>query len=533
MDQREQGTGSGEQMSVPNPEPPDHAAHHRTVAREGSWAGMFNLMGAAIRYVNNIILTRMLGPAHYGLFALANTIVTVVAIPAGLGLPTSMVHFLASGSSAKQWPKVRWMVKAAFTGAVVASLAGACLVIATSRWISALFLLMKAKQLSPAQLAFQKENLPSALEILALALPFLVLYAVCAGGLQGLRQIRAKVFIERIAHPLLFSAMLLAGGYFFRSLPFVLVCFWVAALAVFLMSAFWFRRQLRSLPKAEGPLTSHWRELRAFSTPVMFMNLLGYFVLQSDILVMGAFRGLAEVGIYTIASRLAQGVSLPTDALGVSLAPSFSVLVGQGDTAGLKRLFHASTRWLFLLGCGVGLGLIFAGKLILHLFGKDFGAGFVVLCILATGQMFSASLGANGTLITMTGHPKVNLANSLCMGLGNLGLMVLLVPRYGAVGAATAAASSFMIVNIARALEIWFILKIGPWDRTILKPMIALLIAAIAGGGTFCAFGPWAAAPVGLGAFLLLWWTLGPEPEDLDMTRRAWGKVRRRPVEPR
>lgn len=513
----------------PIPTPPDHERHHREVAREGGWAGMFNLMGAVIRYANNIILTRMLGPAHYGLFALANTIASVVAIPSGLGLPTSMVHFLASGSSAKQWSKVRWMVKAAFTAAVVASLAGACLVIATSRWISALFLLMKAKQLSPAQLAFQKENLPSALEILALALPFLVLYAVCAGGLQGLRQIRAKVFIERIAHPLLFSAMLLAGGYFFRSLPFVLVCFWVAALAVFLMSAFWFRRQLSSLPKAESPLTPHWRELRSFSMPVMFMNLLGYFVLQSDIIVMGVFRSFEEVGIYAVASRLAQGVSLPTDALGVSLAPSFSVLVGQGDGEGLKRLFHASTRWLFLLGCGVGMGLIFAGQLVLHLFGKDFGEGFVVLCVLAAGQMFSASLGANGTLITMTGHPKVNLANSLCMGLGNLGLMILLVPRYGALGAATAAASSFMIVNVARALEIWFILKIGPWDRTILKPMLTLLVAAMAGGSTFYAFGPWAATPAGLGAFVLLWWTLGPEPEDRDMVRRAVARLRRSP----
>ena len=514
-------------MPIPGHETSDHAAHHREVAREGGWAGVFNVMGAGIRYINNIILTRMLGPANYGLFTLANTIVTVVAIPAGLGLPTSMVHFLASGSSAKQWSKVRWMVKAAFAAALVSSLIGALLVFALSPWISSLFLLMKAKQFTQAQLLFQKENLPPALEMLALALPFLVLYMVCAGGLQGLRQIRAKVFIERIAHPLLFSAMLLAGGYFFRSLPFVLTCFWIAALAVFLMSAFWFRRYLRSLPKVEGPLPSHWRELTFFSTPVMFMNLLGFFVLQSDILVMGAFRSFAEVGIYTIASRLAQGVSLPTDALGVSLAPSFSVLVGQGDEAGLRRLFHASTRWLFLLGCGVGLGLIFAGKLILHIFGKDFGAGFLVLCILAAGQMFSASLGANGTLITMTGHPKVNLVNSLCMGLGNLGLMVLLVPRYGALGAATAAASSFMIVNVARALEIWFILKIGPWDRTILKPILALASSVVLGGGTYYLLGPWVGAPVGLSAYVLVWWLLKPEPEDADMAKRAIARVRR------
>ncbi len=201
--------------------------------------------------------------------------------------------------------------------------------------------------------------------------------------------------------------------------------------------------------------------------------------------------------------------------------------MGQGDEAGLRRLFHASTRWLFLLGCGVGLFLIFAGKLILHLFGKDFGAGFLVLCILAAGQMFSASLGANGTLITMTGHPKVNLANSLCMGLGNLGLMILLVPRYGALGAATAAAFSFMIVNVARAVEIWFILKIGPWDWTILKPMLMLVSSILLGGGTYYLLGPWAGAPVGLLTYALVWLLLKPEPEDADMIKRAMARVRR------
>ena len=513
MDNREREAGSGEQVPIPGPEPSDHAAHHREVAREGGWAGIFTLLGAAIRYINNIILTRLLGAKLYGLYALANTVVTVVTVPAGLGLPTSMVHFLASSASTGQWAKLRWMVRAAFGAAFVSSILGALLVMGLAPWASEAF--------------FHKRGLEQALMGLAIALPFLVLYAVCAGGLQGLRQIRAKVFIERIAHPLLFSAMLLAGGYFFRTLPFVLVCFVIAAVAVFLMSAFWFRRQMHELPRPEEKVEAHWRELLSFSTPVMFMNLLGFFVLQSDILVMGFFRPAAEVGVYAIASRLAQGVSMPTDSLGASLAPSFSALVGQGDVTGLRRLFHTSTRWIFLLGCGVGLTLIFAGQLILHLFGHDFSGGLSVLFVLAAGQMFSAVLGANGTLITMTGHPKINLANSFCLGLGNLGLGILLVPRYGAMGAAAAAAASLVAVNLARALEIWFILKIGPWDRTILKPILALVSSLIFGGGTYYLLGPWAGAPVGLLAYGLVWWALKPEPEDADMIKRAIAKVRR------
>jgi O-antigen/teichoic acid export membrane protein len=498
----------------------------RSVAKEGGWAGLFNLLGALIRYGNNLILTRILGPTQYGLFVLANTILTAVAIPSGLGLSTSIVHFLGAGLSRKEWSKVRWMVKAALTTALISSLAGVCFVIALSPWLSSLFLLMKTKQLSPAQLLFQKENLPSALKVLAPALAFLVLYTVCAGILQGLRQIRAKVFIERIAHPLLFSAMLLGGGFFFRGLLNVLLCYVVAALAVSLISALWLARKLAVIPAA-GDNVSHWRELASFSTPVVFMNLLNFLVLQSDILAMGAFRGLAELAIYTIASRLAQGVSLPTDARGASLAPSFSALMGQGNVEGLRRLYHTSTRWLFLMGSFVGLALILAGKLILSLFGRDFSEGFLVLCVLASGQVFSACLGANGSLITMTGHPKVNLVNSLCLGLGNLGFGILLVPRYGAMGAAAASATSLVLVNLARALEIWLILRIGPWDRSIRKPLITLVVSALTGCALHYWANPIAGAAGGMGMFLLFWTLMGPEPEDREIVKLAIAKIRR------
>jgi O-antigen/teichoic acid export membrane protein len=262
----------------------------------------------------------------------------------------------------------------------------------------------------------------------------------------------------------------------------------------------------------------------------MFMNFLNFFILWSDILVMGMFRPAAEVGIYAIASRLATGVSMPTDSLGASLAPSFSSLTGRGDTEGLRRLFHTSTRWIFLLSSFAGLGLVLAGHPILGIFGHEFQVGYAALCLLAGGQMVTALFGANGTLITMTGHPRVNLANSIVLGVGNLGLNLLLVPRYGPLGAASAAAISWAVVNTTRAVEIWFILKIGPWDRTMAKPLLCLLAGAALGGAVMWAAGPIPATLAGLGAFALAWWALRPEPEDADMLRRGWSKLRGRPA---
>jgi O-antigen/teichoic acid export membrane protein len=484
------------------------------VAKEGGWAGVFNLLGAGLRYGNQLVLTRILGAEAYGLYGLANLIVTFVSVVAALGLPVSSVHFVAARAGTGEWGRLRWTVRTALKLGLYSSLAATALVVLSAPWI--------------APHVFRKEVLALPLTGLALALPFLVLYGICAGGLQGLKRIREKVFIERIGHPLVFTVLLLAGGFTFPRLEYVLLCFVVGAAAVFSLAASLLKRRMGQLPPGE-PARSEWRELLSFSMPVMAMNLLGQFLLLSDGLVMGGFRSAKEVGVYLIAAGLAKGVSFPTDALGASLAPNFSSLMSQGDIEGLRRLFHTSTRWIFLLGSFVGLGLILAGPPILALFGKDFTGGYLFLCLLAGGQMVSAAFGAIGTLITMTGHPKVNLVNSLCLGLGNLGLCLLLVPRYGGLGAAAAAASSLIVVNVARAVEVSFILKIGPWNRTILKPFVTFAVAALAGGAAAYWVHPFAGAAAGLGLFALLWKLLGPEAEDWDMLQRAWARLRSRP----
>lgn len=484
----------------------------RSVAREGGWAGIFNLFGAVIRYGNSIILTRLLGAKLYGLYALANTVVTVITIPSSLGLPTSLVHFVAAYAETGKWDKLRWAVRASFRAVFFSSILGALLVLALSPWAS--------------HAVFKKDGLLVPLSGLAVALPFLALYLVSSGGLQGLKAIRGKVFIERIAQPLFFSVLLVAGGFWFRSLEYVLVCFFVASAGVFGLSLFWLSKKLKAVP-APPPAPPDWRHLLAFSTPVMAMQFLNYFILWSDILVMGVFWPAKEVGIYAIASRLATAVSMPTEALGASLAPSFSALTGKGDAAGLKRLFHTSTRWTLLLAGVLCTGLVLGGLPILHLFGKDFREGFLALCILAGGQMFSACFGANGILITMSGHPKANMGNAIFIGLGNLGLQLLFVPRYGAVGAATAAALSMVILNVVRAVEIGVLLKLGPWDRTIRKPFLVLAVTALVGAVAFRALGPLPAMFLGLGVFAGTWVLLRPEAEDLDMIARAWGKLRR------
>jgi len=483
---------------------------HKRVAKEGGFAWIFSLIGALVRYGNSIVLARMLGAKDFGFYALANTIVTVTAMATSFGFPTSLVHFVAKDNETGSYSSLKWFVRSAVRVTAVVSLVV----------LAALLLLVPFI----SDTIYDKSGLKVPLFGLALSIPLLALYNVKSSVLQGLRKIRRRVFIERIAHPLLYSVLLLLGAYHFRRMEFVLGCFFVSALAVLALSHFWSKSELDRIPDQASPVAPKWKELFSFSTPILFLNFMNFLILQSDLIIMGFFATSKEIGVYAIASRLAQGVGMPADSLGASLAPSFSAMTGRNDFEGLANVYKTSTRWIFMAASFVSIVLVFGSDMILSIFGKDFRNGVAVLCILTSGQLFSAAFGTNGTLITQTGHPKVNLFNAIAMGAGNILLLLFLVPRFGAMGAASASAGSLMLLNIARSIEIELILKISPWNRTILKPLLALAVAVAAGYFTlgFSHIAALACAALALGAVLA---ALGFEKEDREMWQKIMAKL--------
>jgi O-antigen/teichoic acid export membrane protein len=120
---------------------------------------------------------------------------------------------------------------------------------------------------------------------------------------------------------------------------------------------------------------------------------------------------------------------------------------------------------------------IFARPL-LSIFGVDFVAGASGLIILAFATLFNASTGMCGSIITMTGHSKLNLANSIIDLTANIGLVLLFVPRWGIVGAALAGSLSIILINTMRLVEVFVLLRIWPYNPSFLKPIAAALVAA-------------------------------------------------------
>ena len=96
--------------------------------------------------------------------------------------------------------------------------------------------------------------------------------------------------------------------------------------------------------------------------------------------------------------------------------------------------------------------LIVGGPRVLSLFGSEFQQGAVVLRVLTAGHCMTAAMGVVSLLLSMTGH-QTTVAKTLAItALLNIALNAVLIPPYGAPGAAIATTLTVFTWSVSLAL---------------------------------------------------------------------------------
>jgi len=192
------------------------------------------------------------------------------------------------------------------------------------------------------------------------------------------------------------------------------------------------------------------------------------FTAEIDLLILGALKGPENVGVYSVAVRTADLIPFVLQAILPALAPQIARLHAAGDLHGLQRLVTLATRTLLALAVPVAVVLIVRGDWLLGLlYGPGLVQGHLALAILCVGQIINVGMGPVGMLLTMTGHERDALFCIGVSGVLNFGLSIVLIPGWGASGAAAAACVSLVVWNFLMAFSAYRRLGIqcSPWRR--------------------------------------------------------------------
>jgi len=436
-------------------------------AKGGMIAFIGNLVASASRFAFGVVIARLLGAELLGMYSLSLTVTQIVGGLALLGLSAGMARYIPIAVNEDD---------DAFLWGIIQIGIGIPIVIALALTLG-VFLLAEPLSLW----AFGQPDLAPVLRLASLAIPFTALISLLGSITQGFKRMEYKVYAQDIALNLskfALSVVLIVVG---LSVMGALAAH-ILASALTVAMLFYYVHHLFSLNRPLHTAKRRTREILHFSLPIYLSGLVSDVSGSTETVILGMIGVMSGVGVYASALRLSGVGNMFFTSLQRISIPMISDLYSQGKLDQLQRVYQTITKWAITFNLPIFLAtVIFAGPL-LSIFGKDFVVGAPGLAILAFGSMFNASTGTNGSMITMTGHSKVTLVNSITNLVVSLTLDVLLIPRWGIVGAALAVTLTGVLVNILRTIQVYFFLRLWPYNWSFLKPITAALLA---GGATY------------------------------------------------
>lgn len=424
-------------------------------------AGM--MFTAVFGYIFKIYLARVLGAEALGIYALGMTIVGFLGLLNAMGLPQSAVRFVALYAASRKFNQLGLLLWKGSGILLLANLFFAAVLIEGGPWIATHF--------------YHAPELVRYLPLFAVIMILGALTSFFGKVLAGYKEVGLRTIVTNfVSSPVTMAVtvVLIAfggglGGYLAAQVVSAVV------VMVLLISLVW-----RLTPVAARFLNVENLRLEpevwSFSAAMFGIGLMEFFMSQTDRIALGFYRGAHEVGIYAVAAALVAYESIVLQSVNQIFSPVIADLHTRAEHAVLGRLFQTLTKWMLGLTFPLAVVIIVFARPIMRIFGHDFEIGWPILVIGTCGQLVNCGVGSVGYLLLMSGNQRRLIRVQVAMAALMVALCLWLVPMWGVLGAATAAAITNIGTNLWNLFEVRSALKLSPYNRSYVR-----LLPAIAG----------------------------------------------------
>jgi len=434
----------------------------RSISRGASIGFAGKLISTILGFVINLLLTRGLGAALYGIYSYGKSILSIILIFSQLGTGQSVMRFLPEyDDNINRQNEVLGL--AYFTALVSSIIIGVILYL-----------------LAPIVAKYTLGNplLTDVLRILAIILPFNTLANLSNKIFISIERINYNVFVKDIITPtlrIIFIGGALLLGY---SLLGVLAAVALASAVILIIALIVLFSKTQLRPTTNTSFNQK-VEFYRFSVPLSLKDVGSTVQNRVDILMVGFFLTESTVGIYRVAVLLSSVLVLPLGMFSQLFPPVASRLYANDEKQELESVYSIVTRWTLTIVLVPALSLIIYRQEILAIFGDEFTTGSVVVVFFAIAQITNSAVGPSGFILMMTDNQYLSLINAWSMGILNIVLNYIFILEFGLVGAAMATATVMAGINIIRIIEIWYVEDLFPYDLSFWKPLAAGTVVSI------------------------------------------------------
>jgi len=404
--------------------------------RKSAFGFIVQITGKALALVAVFIMTHVLSQEDYGVFAYARSWVLVLGPLTTFGLGYATYRFLpqymAAGNLAEAngflWASV--LVSGAVSlglAAVQSLLYGAGFDLFPPGYGATMTAMIWAVP-AAALMQVLRFTAQAAGQVGAAFVPyFVVVPALQCIGLLGLAAAGELSLVTAVATFLVANlvALALAGGFTIGA--------WNRAMG--------FRRPRFLM-----------REWVGVSLPITVSSIATVINQQADLIMVGSMLTAKDAALYSIGMSLSWLVSMICLSVSAVFVPRISANISQGNRANTIRLLRRSSLIFFFPALGVVALFFLGGPLFLSIFGAAYVGAYAVMCLLSLSELTVAASEPSGHLMNVAGHHNANTLVVVVGAVVNIGLNLILTPRFGIEGAALATLLSTIGWTTARVI---------------------------------------------------------------------------------
>lgn len=394
-----------------------------------------------INFAVQILIVRHLSQAGYGAFAYALSLIAVGESLVTFGLDRAITRFVPIYEERGDYGRMLGTLVMVVGFVLAVGLALVLLVIGLQGWL--------------AGSVIRDSNLVSVLVILVALAPIQAYDGVLIGMFAVLADARAIFFRKYMLGPglrLLVVALLITvgGGVHLLAAGYVAA----GALGVAIYSwMLWRVLQGRGLLRHFHlrSLSFPVREVLTFTVPLLTSDLVYVVMQSSDAILLEHFRGAHAVAALRVIQPAAVMNQLVFSSFALLFTPLASRLFARGDRTGVNDLYWRTAAWMAVFSFPIfALTFAIAGPLTVALYEARYVESGTYLALLSLGSYFNVALGFNGLTLKVYGRLRYIVFLNLAAAIANVGINLLLIPRYGALGAAVGTTLTLVVHNILK-----------------------------------------------------------------------------------
>ncbi|MGN6848682.1 MAG: lipopolysaccharide biosynthesis protein [Sphingomicrobium sp.] len=397
------------------------------VEQQGLLMSSFNSLllrigGLASTFLLGVVLARALGPANYGIYGLVSSLVAVAVNIILLGTQQLAVRELAVRSARLDWAGVRSLARSFLTATSLAWMTITILAVGGA-------LIFRRHDASAPALSLAGVILAGGMSATALT----------SAELRGLGHLSKGQVMDIVVRPA--AALILTGGYLIANLRLTpSSALSIQALVAVIAAAIsfgWVSRATRQ--DAGGPASSEGLQWLKAALPLGVVDVLRVFDGAYGVILVGILGSAIDLGIYRVALASSILVSMPVTILHVVMAPTVSRLHRFGERRALQRLLRVTSAGMCAILIPMLIILLLFGRPLVELvFGPVYVNAATPLAILCGAQLIFGFVGMGPVLLAMAGSERHLSLIYIASVIAGVLAALLLVPTFGAIGAATA-----------------------------------------------------------------------------------------------